>query len=547
MKAFHRRRSLSLPGAAYSVALRRKFPAARILLALFCLWLLAQAPTATAQCYSFSTSNATLTVDIVRLPPPTLYAGGIYQYTSTAGLVANVSLTVGGTIYVPSPSSTVPMDITIGSDASLPLSQFSLNVAFTTSNNVTVAALPSLAWNATYFQGGSLPPALPSLGTASTLFKPTMIVSVQFVDRTDMLTTIGTCGSSTPIGQTPRLQTLETYHGPDPLNCNNTPQASTFFSPTDATVNVFLAVDGMSPTGGDKVALHWLNPSNSWVQTTTWNVTANTGASSRCFVTDLNIAQNIAPNWGRWQVQVYINSSALGSPYDFQVSGLSSPIITPGGIIPVGGTTAIIQPGEWVSIYGANLADSPMSWNGDFPLSLGGTSVTVNGKAAYLSYVSPKQINFQAPDYAALGAVLVGVTTASGSTVSSVMLAGLAPSFLLLDAKHVAGIILRLDGSGTYGGGTYDIIGPTGTSLGYPTVAAKPGDTIELFGTGFGPTNPTVPAGRPFVGAAPTSKPVTMQVNGVSLTPLFAGLSGAPKQSRQPKTNTTRHTTPDTQ
>jgi hypothetical protein len=42
-----------------------------------------------------------------------------------------------------------------------------------------------------------------------------------------------------------------------------------------------------------------------------------------------------------------------------------------------------------------------------------------------------------------------------------VTLAEFAPSFLLRDNKHVAGIIPRSDGSGAYGGGTYDILGPT--------------------------------------------------------------------------------------
>jgi uncharacterized protein (TIGR03437 family) len=78
-----------------------------------------------------------------------------------------------------------------------------------------------------------------------------------------------------------------------------------------------------------------------------------------------------------------------------------------------------------------------------------------------------------------------------------------------------------------YGGGTYDILGPTGTSLGYSTVAARAGDTLELFGTGFGPTTPSVAAGVAFDGAAPTTNPVKLQINGVSVTPAFAGISGA--------------------
>lgn len=124
--------------------------------------------------------------------------------------------------------------------------------------------------------------------------------------------------------------------------------------------------------------------------------------------------------------------------------------------------------------------------------------MTIDGKAAYLSYVSPGQINLQVPNDAATGSVPVAVTTGAGSATSTVKLAQFGPSFFTLDGSHVAGIILRSDGSGTYGGGTYDIVGPTGTSLGYPTVAAKAGDVVELFGTGFGPTNPAVMAGRAF-------------------------------------------------
>jgi uncharacterized protein (TIGR03437 family) len=206
---------------------------------------------------------------------------------------------------------------------------------------------------------------------------------------------------------------------------------------------------------------------------------------------------------------------------------LPAPSITSGGIVPVDSTVATIQPGEWVSIYGTNLASSTVTWNGNFPTSLGGTSVTINGKAAYLSFVSPGQINLQAPNDTATGAVPVVVTTAGGSATSTVTLAQFGPSFFLLDTKHVAGIIVRSDGSGANGGGTYDIIGPTGTSLGYPTVAAKAGDIVELYGTGLGPTNPVVPAGQVFSGAAPTSNPVKLLIDNVSVTPMFAGLSGA--------------------
>ena len=90
---------------------------------------------------------------------------------------------------------------------------------------------------------------------------------------------------------------------------------------------------------------------------------------------------------------------------------LPAPSITPGGIVPVDSTVGTIQPGEWVSIYGANLASVVATWTGNFPQSLGGASVTIDGKLAYLSYVSPGQINLQAPDDTATGTVPVVVTT----------------------------------------------------------------------------------------------------------------------------------------
>jgi uncharacterized protein (TIGR03437 family) len=153
--------------------------------------------------------------------------------------------------------------------------------------------------------------------------------------------------------------------------------------------------------------------------------------------------------------------------------------------------------------------------------------VTINGKPAYLWLVSPTQINLQAPDDTATGTVAVVVTTAAGTATSTVTLAPSGPSFSLLDAKHVTGIILRSDRTGGYGSGAYDIVGPTGSSLGYATVAAKAGDLVELFGVGFGPTSPGVPAGRAFSGAAAAIGNVQLLVNNVSVTPSFVGLSSA--------------------
>ena len=213
------------------------------------------------------------------------------------------------------------------------------------------------------------------------------------------------------------------------------------------------------------------------------------------------------------------------APALVQASQSPAPMISSGGIVPLDSSVSVIQPGEWVSIYGSNLASGTAVWSGDFPTALGGTSVEINGRAAFLSFVSPSQINLQAPDDTATGPVQVVVTTGAGTATSIVTLSSFSPSFLLRDATHVMGIILRPGGGGSYGNGAYDILGPTGYCFGYYSVGAQPGDIVELFGVGFGPTNPPVPAGTMVSGAAPIDNVFTPYINNVLVQPTFVGLS----------------------
>lgn len=208
--------------------------------------------------------------------------------------------------------------------------------------------------------------------------------------------------------------------------------------------------------------------------------------------------------------------------------------ITPGGIVPLYSTSTTIQPGSFVSIYGQNLATGtflPPASGYNFPPNMGGTSVKVNGKQAYMYFAGPTQIDIEAPDDTARGTVQVVVTTPSGSGSSTVNLGDFGPSFLTYAGPHAAGIIIRTDGSGSQQGGAYDFLGPTGSSLGFPTVAAKAEDTIELFGVGFGPTDSPVPAGQPYqcpaAGCAkiPASSGLAVFINGTAVTPFFAGVT----------------------
>lgn len=72
-----------------------------------------------------------------------------------------------------------------------------------------------------------------------------------------------------------------------------------------------------------------------------------------------------------------------------------------------------IQSGSWVVIKGTNLSTNPgRGWNANesFPTSMDGTSVTINYKPAFLYFISPGQLNLQAPTDSTVGPITVVVT-----------------------------------------------------------------------------------------------------------------------------------------
>ncbi|HLJ13610.1 MAG TPA: IPT/TIG domain-containing protein, partial [Bryobacteraceae bacterium] len=189
------------------------------------------------------------------------------------------------------------------------------------------------------------------------------------------------------------------------------------------------------------------------------------------------------------------------------------------------------QPGivanSWVTIQGTNLAQVTDDWshsivNGALPTSLDGVSVTMGGKAAYINYISPGQLNVLAPGIPA-GQVTVTVTAPGGASASFTTTASLyGPAFFLWPGSQV--VATRQD---------YSYAVKSGTFAGATTVAAKPGDVIVLWGTGFGPTNPAAPSGVsvPSNASYPTASSPTVAVNntpvlvyGAALAPGSAGL-----------------------
>lgn len=146
----------------------------------------------------------------------------------------------------------------------------------------------------------------------------------------------------------------------------------------------------------------------------------------------------------------------------------------------------------------------------------------IGGKAAYIYYVSPGQINALAPDIGT-GAVPVTVTNANGtSAASNAVSQTVGPAFFPWATTYV--VATRQDYSWAIQNGTFS---------GVTTTPAKPGEVIILWGTGFGPTSPATPIGVQVPGDQTylTTNPVSVtvgglpaQVYGAALAPGFAGL-----------------------
>jgi uncharacterized protein (TIGR03437 family) len=217
------------------------------------------------------------------------------------------------------------------------------------------------------------------------------------------------------------------------------------------------------------------------------------------------------------------NGNVYTATATLAAAGAVPTIRSAAGVVNGASFTAPVAPGSWVTIFGDNLAPAGVAriWradeivNGQLPLSLEGTRVRINGRDAAIYYVSPTQLNVQAPDDASRGAVSVEVTTASGtSTPATVTLQGEAPAFFRFEQD-----------SGKYAASVHaagGFVGPLGT-------AAKPGEVILLFGTGFGATQPAVAALQVYEGAAPLRdlSSLHIRIGGVEAVVQFAGLSGA--------------------
>ena len=176
------------------------------------------------------------------------------------------------------------------------------------------------------------------------------------------------------------------------------------------------------------------------------------------------------------------------------------PSIGAGGVILANlvPTVRSISPNSIISVFGVDLAaEGTFKILRDLvddkvPTQLADVCVEVNGIRSPMFFVSPGQLNVQAPTLGALGPVTVEVITGCGGSSEQKS----APEMVTVDAVTPAFFLKVFTDPGPIAALHLDF-----TEVGDPNVIAgatpaQPGTFISLFATGFGPTNPPLQAGE---------------------------------------------------
>jgi uncharacterized protein (TIGR03437 family) len=187
---------------------------------------------------------------------------------------------------------------------------------------------------------------------------------------------------------------------------------------------------------------------------------------------------------------------ATGADHAYTASYTLTPALCGGGtpsistVISAGAFGALPEfaSGSWIEIYGSNLAGSQWQWQDlDFngaaaPTSLAGVKVSINGKPAFVDFVSSGQVNAQAPADAASGPAQITVSSCSSTSPpfsfqkNAVAPALLAPASFLINGTQY---LVAQHQNGTY-------VGNPGLIAGLTFSPAKPGELLTIYGVGFG-------------------------------------------------------------
>jgi uncharacterized protein (TIGR03437 family) len=465
--------------------------------------------TASAMWLSVAVTSGTAPSTLSVLVSPTGLGAGTYtgsvQISAAGASNSPVSVTVTLTVAPAPPVLAVsPQALTFNYTVGVTiLAAQSIQVTNSGGGTLNWSATTSATWLTVAAASGTAPSTLSVLVSPTGLGAGTYTGSVQ----------ISAAGAS----NSPVSVAVTLTVAPAPPVLAVSPQALTFNSTVGGTTP---AAQGISITNTGGGALSWVaSASAAWV-----GLSPASGTAPAMLSVSANPATLAA---GSYSATVLITAAgATGSAAAVSVALVvqtPQPAIT--GVSVSGGGADIAQ-NAWVSIYGVNLAPANvgagLTWSsapsfafGEMPTQLQGVSVTVNGKPAYIYFISPAQVNVLTPLDSTTGPVTVevnnGITTSAAFTAN---LQAAAPGLLRFgDGIHIAAE--HAD---------YILLGPASMSVpDYTFTPATRGETILLFGDGFGLPVTTLMAGSDVqLGALPTWPQVT--IGGTAADVQWAGL-----------------------
>lgn len=268
------------------------------------------------------------------------------------------------------------------------------------------------------------------------------------------------------------------------------------------------------------------SPQGSWLKATANQTT--TPATLTASVVSIP-AQNSA---GSITITPANGGPVVTVPVTFLTSA-NQPVIPTGGAIFASsyGAFPVITSNGFVELYGSNLASTTTDWgasfqNGVAPTSLAGVQVQIDGKPAFVAFVSPGQVNVLAPDNIAVGGtVQLVLTNANGSSAPiAVRSAAVQPGLLAPGTFKING---RQYVTAFLPDGNFAL--PTG-AMGNSR-PARPGEVLVMYGLGFGPVTPAIPTGTLETQSNRLQNPLQMFFGSTNapfqydgLAPNFAGL-----------------------
>lgn len=225
----------------------------------------------------------------------------------------------------------------------------------------------------------------------------------------------------------------------------------------------------------------------------------------------------------------------------FVCTNTATPVITSIESASAYGGYPYFASGSWLEIKGSNLADpsdprltaavNPGQWtSADFngvnaPVKLDGISASINNKPVYIWYLSPGQINVQAPEDSAIGNVNITVTNCNATSAPFTLERQLLAPGLLAPTNYTVGGKPYMVATFT-SDGAYVLDTTAGAAFGLVSRPAKPGDVIIAYGIGFGDVTPSILPGVVVGESNAVSNSVTVSFGSTPANLPYAGLAG---------------------